>query len=169
MQRSVGQVGRKRITAGTWIGGGVTAAAALIVRLWAGSPLPLLHTVGAAVRLPPLWLAGLLWFAAFFAFGCAAGTALTGRGGGPVQSAWRLRGSLYALLAVSAALLWYPMLFSSALLWLSLPLPLLSCAAAVLCALCWAHLRRTSVLPAAAFCCFMLYLFLLQLFIVFTR
>lgn len=159
----------RKASPGTWIGGGLTAGAALVVRLWAGSPLPILHTVGAAVRLPPMWLAGLLWFAAFFLLGCAAGTVMTGHGGGPVQSAWRLRGGLYCLIAVLSVLIWYPLLFSSALLWVSLLPLLLSLASAVLCGLCWMRLRYASVLPVLAFCIFVLYLFLLQLVVLFSR
>ena len=169
MRERKGRAGGRGPAAIVFISGGLAAVAALAVRLWAGSPLPLLHTVGTAVRLPPLWTGGLLWFSAFFLLGCAAGTVVRETGGGPVRSAWRLRGGLYCLLAMLTALLWYPMLFRSALLWLSLPLLLLSCAAAVLCLLCWARLRRAAVLPVSAFCCLMLYLFVTQLTVIFSR
>lgn len=123
-----------------WVGGGLSLLGALLVRLRAGSPLPLLHLLGTATRLPPLWLMGVLWSAGFFLFGCAAGEMLVCRAPGS-RAAWRGRGFPYGLISYILALAWYPLLFSASWLWFSLLCQAAATAAALCCALCWIRVR----------------------------
>lgn len=157
------------LTPGTWIGGIAVTAAAAGTRLWAGSPVALIHSLGRADTLPPLWLMGLLWLSAFFLFGCTAGTVLTGRTGGPVLSAWRFRGGMYFLLSVMPALMWYPLLFSASLLWLSLVCLCVSAGCAAVCGLCWLRVSRLSLVTVGLYLFWTVFLFFLQLFTLLAR
>lgn len=123
-----------------WIGGGLSLLGALLVRLRAGSPLPLLHLLGTTTHLPPLWLMGALWLTGFFLFGCVVGEMLVCRAPGS-RAAWRGRGFSYGLIAYLLALAWYPLLFAASWLWFSLLCQMAATAAALCCALCWIRVR----------------------------
>ena len=157
-----GKLGRY-VTPHSWIGGGCTLAAALAVCIRVGSPLPVLHRLGAGDLIPPLWLMGTLWLLGMFAVGWAFGCLLGMQTGGPVRDALKYRGSTCLVIAMVFALLWYELLFCSLSLlfsWLCLAVAI---GTAVLCALSWWRLCRPVACITVAFSLWRLWLFLLQL------
>lgn len=126
-----------------WTGGGILLTAALLIRIRAGSPLPVLHLLDTDGHLPPLALLGLCWFGGFFLFGCGAGYVLSCPRGSAAAS-WRFRGFVYGLACLTAALGWYPLLFAVQSLWLSWLCLLIACLFCTLCMLCWLRVRRQS-------------------------
>lgn len=126
-----------------WAGGSILLAAALLIRIRAGSPLPVLHLLDTDGKLPPLIFLSLFWFGSFFLFGCGAGYVLSRHQGGAAAS-WRLRGTVYGLACLPAALGWYPLLFAAQSLWLSWLCLLIACLFCLLCTLCWIRVCRQS-------------------------
>lgn len=137
---------------------GALWVAALIVRLTTTSPYIFLHSAAGRVPLPPTWLLGCVWLTYFALIGAAWGYILGMRAGRPHQDAGRFRGSMYFLLCVVFALLWYRLLFGAwavFLSWLSL---LLSLAAGVAAALCWWRVSRVVGGIMLAFALWLLFL-----------
>ena len=104
-----------------WIGGGVTVAAALLVRMAVGSPHAALWQLGATDRLPPLWILSALWLGCFFLVGCAWGYLLGAcpKRGGCAHDAAVWRGSLCLVLSLVFSFLWFALLVGSLSLFLS--------------------------------------------------
>lgn len=167
-KNKVGMERGRRLSPAAWICGGLVLVAALLVRLRAGSPLPLLHMLQPWQRMPPLWLLGLLWLAGFFLLGCAIGQALVCPAPG-TRSAWRLRGLLYGLLSGGCALLWYPLLFASSLLWLSWICLLGGALSAWLCMLSLMRVQRRLGWRLLPFVLWLVFLCLLQLLLLLGR
>ncbi len=135
---------RPACRAAALVGGGIGLLQALVLRAVAGGPWALLHRLNAAAYLPPMWLLGLLWLAAFILLGGAAGTAVAcAAGHADEASAWR--GCTAVTLAAMLAEAWYALLFlkySLLFSWLCLPIAVVLLAVA---ALSW-----RSVHPGAA-------------------
>ena len=58
------------------VGGGLGLAGSIATASAVGSPLPVLHVLGADVILPPIWFLGLLWLAGYGLLGAGAGFVL---------------------------------------------------------------------------------------------
>ena len=128
------------ITLPALIGAGVTLAAALLTRLAVGSPLAVLHKLGAAAILPPLWLMSLVWLASFASAGAIAGYLLACPAGHAARETALWRGATFFVLAMVFSLVWYTLLFGKLCLlpsWLCL---FLSAASAAVCGLSWGKL-----------------------------
>ncbi len=142
------------------IGAAVVLTAALLTRLAAGSPLGVIHRLNAACLLPPLWLANLLWLAAFALVGAASGDLLVCTGGGAHRQAWLWRGSTFLVSAVVFSLVWYILLFGKLWLILSCLFPLLAAAASLACALAWRRIGGNAWIAAMVFALWQIVLFL---------
>lgn len=143
-------------------GGGIALIAALFPRLTGGSPLPVLHLLGADRFLPPLWIMGLLWLSVTGSAGCGAGYALATKGrGGPRELAF-WRGMTLLILSFGAALAWYRLVFASLLLlpaWFCL---LGAVACGLLCVLSWLPTQKIPAAAAAGLSLWYLILFLIH-------
>lgn len=148
-------------------GGGVLTAGAVLLRIFGGSPRPLLHALGADAFLPPLWLMGLCGLLSVFLLGAAAGLILFARGCGTERTLWRLRGGIWCILSCVASAAWYLLLFRSGALWFSLLLLLLSLACVVLTAVCWFRVSTAAGLLPAAYLLWELWMLFLQIAVVF--
>lgn len=165
------KVGGRQLQQGSlaaWICGGLTLAAALLVRLRAGSPLPLLHMLQPQHRMPPLWLLGLCWLGGYFLLGYALGRTLACPAPG-TRGSWRLRGLLYGLTSGGCCLAWYPLLFASSLLWLSWLCLVGGVAMAWLCMLSLLRVHRRLGWRILPWTLWLAFLCLLQLFLLLSR
>lgn len=97
--------------------GVVLTVCAILVRVWVGSPYRTILELGINDITPPVWVMTLLWTAAFFVNGCAAGMILAYRRGG--NDADKYKGGLYFVLLSALELVWYPTLFASNLVFIS--------------------------------------------------
>ena len=97
--------------------GMLLSIAAIMVRIWVGSPYRSLLELGIGEISPPAWLMTLLWTLAFFINGCAAGIVASYRIGGCDPE--KYKGCLYFVLLSGLELLWYPTLFGSQLVFFS--------------------------------------------------
>lgn len=149
MGKGMGSMGRHR-RMGMLAGGGIGLAAGLALRGAAGSPIPVLRLLGADALLPPLWLAGLVWLAAYALAGGAAGylAACPVRGGSREACLWR--GGTFLAVAVGISFCWYSCLFASVLLLLSWLCLLAAAGFALLCTLSWWRLNRFCALAVGA-------------------
>ncbi len=148
----------------TLLGGGLSLAAAILVRLLTENPRLVLHRLAAGCHLPPLWFLGFVWLAGFCLLGAAMGFLLGNLccGGSTHREALLWRGSTCLILALVISLVWYVLLFGKFSLffsWLCLPLAM---ALALLCALSWWRLSRGASLILGGYALWMLCLFLLQ-------
>lgn len=159
---ALGKLGRLS-TPHSWVGGGCTLAAALVVCIRVGSPLPVLHRLGAGDLVPPLWIMGALWLLGMFAVGWASGCLWGMRPCDPVRDALRYRGLTCMVIALVLTLLWYELLFCSLSLLLSWLCLAAAIAMTVLCVLSWWRLLFPVVCVTAGFAAWLAWLFLLQL------
>ena len=95
----------------------LSSVAALLVRIWVGSPYQSLLELGIRDISPPAWIMTFLWTLAFFINGCAAGMVMSYRLSG--CDAEKYKGCLYFVLLTIVELLWYPALFGSQLVFVS--------------------------------------------------
>lgn len=146
--------------------GGVLWTAALTVRLTTAAPYVFLHNMAGQVALPPTWLMSLLWLGFFFLIGAAWGYVLGLKGHRPRRDTWRFRGSMYFLLSVVCALLWYRLLFGAWAVFLSWLFLLADLAVTLVTALCWWRVSRAVGVILLVFALFLLFLFGCQLAII---
>ena len=99
-----------------WIGGILTGLAGLTVRLYCGSPIPVVRLFRLDVYWPPLWLMALLGLGWLCVTGGACGSVL----GCHRYPARAYRAGMLFVLLVASVLIWYKLLFGGALLFLSL-------------------------------------------------
>lgn len=140
------------------LGGGALWVAALTVRLTTTPPYVFLRGMAGQVSLPPTWLLGSIWLTFFFLVGAAWGYILGFRGCRPRRDVWRFRGSMYFLLSMVFALLWYRLLFGAMAIFLSGVCLLVSLAAAVIAAICWWRVSRAEGGILFAFALWLLFL-----------
>ncbi len=122
--------------------GGILWVSALTVRLTTTAPYVFLHGMVGQVSLPPTWLLEMLWQSFFLLAGVGWGYILGLKGSHPRRDAWRFRGSMYFLLSVMFALLWYRLLFGAwavFLSWVCLPVSLVTGGVS---AVCWWRIYR---------------------------
>ena len=98
------------------VGVGLTVVA-VIVRTRVGSPYPIIMALGIGELLPPIWIMSLLRALSFFTVGCAAGFVLGYREAGCAEE--KYKGCLLFVMLAILELLWYPTLFGSAWVFLS--------------------------------------------------
>ncbi|MBQ9162742.1 MAG: hypothetical protein IJX74_05640 [Clostridia bacterium] len=149
------------------VGGGACALFAVAVRLFSASPYYVWQMMSAVCNLPPLWLSSVLWLAVKFLIGAVLGCILSGGIGGAARSCVRYRAGIYLVLSLTAALMWYPLLFGARALVFSLLLMAAACVLAILCGLfLW---REDGVLALVSFIVAVWYVavFLIQLNVVF--
>lgn len=140
------------------IGGGIGLAGGISVAATVGNPLPILRLLGAEAILPPLWILGISWLAAYALLGAAAGYALACPVGGPYGEAPLWRGLTFLVAEVTFSFAWYSLSFSSFLLfpaWLCLALGV---AAGVACLLAWYPRYRAPSFACGGVTLWLLYL-----------
>lgn len=138
------------------LGGGALWGAALTVRLTTTPPYVFLRGMAGHVPLPPTWLLGSVWLTFFFLVGAAWGYILGLKGCRPRRDVWRFRGSMYFLLSMVFALLWYRLLFGALAVFLSGVCLLVALAAGVIAAICWWRVSRVAGVLLCAFALWLL-------------
>jgi hypothetical protein len=152
---------------GALLGGGLSLLAALMLLWLTPRPLELLHLTGALAILPPLWLlAGLhlLWYLAVGALSGLLWAERFRRGGG--EALWR--GNTFFVWGITAASVWYILLFGKGLLllsWLFLPVAAAALVIAVWCRFPW---HRGAAAVGAACVAWPLLLFFWQMLCIFS-
>ncbi len=150
----------------TLIGGGAGLLTAVSLRATVGSPLPVLRLLDAGAILPPLWIMGLLWIAAYAVAGGAAGYILACGSGGSHGDSLRWRGMTFLVVEVTFSYAWYSLLFGSFLpfpAWICLALAV---AAGGLCAISWMPVQKLSALASAGVTLWLLCLLLTHLAVI---
>ncbi len=148
------------------IGGGIVLAAALLTRLAVGSPLAVIHKLGASILLPPLWFTSLLWLASYALMGAAAGYLLSCPTGNTRREAFLWRGCTFLVLAVVFSLVWYTLLFGKLYLLSSWICLFFSAVAALICMISWWQIGKWAAIVSLCFAVWQVCLFLLQLAVI---
>ncbi len=91
--------------------------AGIAVQIYVGSPYRVIMELGVNEIMPPMWIMSFLRTLAFFTIGCAAGIVLGYRDHGCKVE--KYRGCLFFVVLAALELLWYPTLFGSAWVFLS--------------------------------------------------
>lgn len=144
------------------VGGGLVLAAALLTRLTVGSPLAVIHKLGASVLLPPLWLTGLLWLGSYVLMGAAVGYLLSCPPGNARREADLWRGCTFLVLAVVFSLVWYTLLFGKLCLLLSCLCLLLAAVCALVCMISWWSVGKGAAVISLGFSLWQICLLFLQ-------
>ncbi len=148
------------------LGGGIVLTVVLLTRLAVGSPLIILHKLGATLALPPMWLMGLLWLGTYVLVGASAGYLLSFPAGNIRRDVHLWRGCTFMVLAVGFSLVWYILLFGKFWLILSWICLCLSAVCAVICTLSWWQIGKVASIIVFGFSLWQICLFFLQLAVI---
>lgn len=122
--------------------GVLLTVSAIIVRVWVGGPYRTLLELGITEITPPVWLMTLLWTVAFFINGSAAGMIFSYRLGN--CDAEKYKGCFYFIILAVLELLWYPTLFGSQMVFISVLESILILCLSVATTLCFYRVSRLS-------------------------
>ena len=149
-----------------WIGGGAGLLFGISVAATVGSPLPVLHLLGAGEILPPIWILGLLWLGGYGILGAAAGYVLACAACQPSREVLVWRGLTFLVVEVTFSFAWYSLSFGSfhlAPAWICL---LLAVAAGIVCTVSWLFARRGPALLCGGVTLWFVYLVLCHLVVI---
>ena len=122
--------------------GCIAGAACFVSRTMLGSPLNMLHMLGSAACLPPLWLFNFLSVLASALMGMSAAWVIDCVASGYNNGAREIgsyRGALYLLSAFFLFLIWFPILFLAQRLFLSFAVSILALISSLCCAIEWSR------------------------------
>ena len=149
-----------------WVGGGLGLVGSITVASAVGSPLPVLHVLGADAILPPIWFLGLLWLAGYGLLGAGAGLVLACLFRRDCRDAPLWKGLTFWVVAYALSLAWYCLCFGA-----FIPFPagiclLVGVVAGVLCTLSWFRVCRCPAILCGGVTLWLFYLLLCQLVVV---
>lgn len=139
--------------------------AGIAVRLFVGSPYRVVMELGVAAILPPIWILSFLRSLSFLLIGCAAGFVLGYREKG--CGADKYKGCMFFILLAVLELLWYPTLFGSSLVFLSVLESILILCLAICVTLCFYRVTKFAGMILLLHDIWLIYLLILNFAILF--
>ena len=149
-----------------WIGCGMGLLAAVAVASTVGSPLPILHLLGAGEILPPVWILSVLWLMGYGILGGAAGHVLACAAWSSFREAVIWRGLTFLVIEVTFSFAWYSLSFGSfhlVIAWICL---MLGVVAGGICTLSWFSVQRIPAMLCGGVTLWFLYLALCHLVVI---
>lgn len=146
--------------------GAVSAIICIGVRIMAGSPYDMIHKLDSADLIPPIWIFNLTCIFWSFLSGAAAGMLIQAVNNGRIngrEEIFAYRGGLFFISLLYLNLIWYPMLFVSEALFLSLCIALISVICSGVCAFQWYHADKSACLVMSAYTVWLIYVLLINL------
>ncbi len=147
------------------ITGALLMGVSIAVRIYTGSPYGVVLELGIKELIPPIWLLTFLRTLSFLLMGMAAGFTLGYRERG--LQAEKYKGGMFFVLLCVVELFWYPTLFGSSMLLLSLFEMLLSLFLSVVVTACFYRVSRFSGTIMLFHTAWLLYLTGLHVFLFF--
>lgn len=148
------------------VGGGLGLVGSIAVATVVGSPLPVLHVLGADAILPPLWILGLLWLTGYALLGAAAGCVLACLFRGSCRDTPLWKGLTFWVVEYTLSLAWYCLCFGSFTLFPAGLCLLIGVVAGILCTLSWFRVCRRPALLCGGVTLWLAYLLLCHLVII---
>ena len=148
------------------VGGGLGLVGSIAVATVVGSPLPVLHVLGADAILPPLWILGLLWLMGYALLGAAAGYVLACLFRGSCRDTPLWKGLTFWVVEYTLSLAWYCLCFGSFTLFPAGLCLLIGVVAGILCTLSWFRVCRRPALLCGGVTLWLAYLLLCHLVII---
>lgn len=147
----------------------IYACIGFLIRVGVEDPYTFIHTLGAGVYMPPLWIFNLLSIFWYFVSGAAAGIVIGRVACGRLGSCSEknlYRGSMFFIVLFFLSLLWYPIFFDMKLFF-SLLIALLTLACCIFCAIFWRTLSAFVFLMLCTTGIWQFYVLLLNLSVIF--
>lgn len=138
----------------------------IFVRWVCGSPVAVIHMLGVASIVPPVWLMVLLSSASYVAGGVALGSALGWRA--CARNDKKYQGAMWFCIMASLSYVWYPIFFCSNLFFVSTIVSSLCLFCAICATVCFACVSFLSFWSMILYDIWLLYLMLLNFQVFFS-